>query len=329
MFSSNPLGWTDPSTWPLIVYVWIALLVGGWAKHFYDSRQRKKSASWPTVAGRIEAAEIPPQRTFLGLTLAPRGRSRSSAELRYSYSVEGQSYRGKFKRDYQGMAAAQEFIRDLQGLPVTVHYDPEKASVSVLLDSSIEALLQSRPPGPPAKDPIPGWLKPLLRPIAALSAIGFVISLWVHIEALLGRPVAPFGYFWMLHVGIFVVWFPALLVTQKRTGNVQRKDFLESALKGSPKWMLYLVYVVGAYAAVSCLLFMMHAPQSKPPGKVSPGEDWAGFSAVWIEFYLTAFVLLYSAARADSSSARCVNGHPLPPKVTMCSVCGQPVSPFR
>ena len=189
--------------------------------------------------------------------------------------------------------------------------------------------MQARPPGPPAKDPIPRWLKLSLWPFVGLSAIGFVLSAWVHYWALKGRRVAPADYFWMLHVGVFVVWFPAVMVTQKRTGDLRRKDFWKAALKGSPKWMHYLIYILGAYAVIAFILFTLFAGQPTPFGTFSSGDDWAGFSAGWMEFYCAAFVLLYAAAREGSTSARCVNGHALPANAVVCTQCGQPASPFR
>ena len=65
-----------------------------------------------------------------------------------------------------------------------------------------------------------------------LSAIGLGLSLWVHFGAVAGRRVAPEAFFWMLHVGIFVVWFPAVFVATKRVGNAGRKDYLEAGAQG-------------------------------------------------------------------------------------------------
>jgi len=329
MISGVPFRWTDPASWPWTVYVWVALLIGGWAKGLYDLYRRKQSTTWPTTTGRIQAAEIPPPRTFLGLTLAPAGRSQVTGELRYSYSVEGQNYSGKLKRQLPNREAAEEFIRDLVGKPVEVHYDPKAPSFSVLLDSSVEALLQLRPPGPGAKAPIPHWLKLALLPFIALSAAGFIVSTWIQIEALLGRLVPLPGYFMLLHVGIFVVWFPALMVTQKRLGTLSGKDFWKVATKGAPRWMQYLIYVMGAYAVVVFLLFTFFVPQGTPGGGPIWGGDWGGFSAVWMHFYGTAFVLLYAAAQENPVRTQCVNGHPLPPNAVICSQCGQPANPYR
>lgn len=272
-----------------------------------------------------------PPRKILGLTLSSSRSGPFYARLRYSYSVEGQTHSGELKREFLKEVAAREFVRDLQSLPVLVHYDPNQPSRSVLLDTSVDALLRARPPRPEGglagKDSIPRWLRPLLWPFAALSAVGLVVSLWVHLGALLGR--RPAEFYWIMHVGIFVVWFPAVLVAQKRVGETGRKDYWKAVLRGSPPWMLYMVYAFLAYAVVNFLFFMINAPTGKDTGADTPPEVWRGFSGHWMAFYSAAFAILYSAARENSFLPRCVNGHPMRPGEALCSECGQPVDPFR
>jgi len=329
MIAANPFRWSDPSSWPWIVYVWLLLFAGGWIKQFYDAQRRKKAADWPTVTGRIDAAEIPPQKKVLGISLSPANRRPCPAELRYSYSVDGQSYSGKLNQNLPNSAAAQEFIRDLNGMPVTVHYDPHRASISRLLDASLQALLDARPPAPVAKDPVPGWLKPLLWPFVALSALGLTLSIWVHFGALLGRKVAPSEYFWMLHMGIFVVWLPAVLVQSKQSGSWKTRTSMREMAPGAPKWLNAVVGFFFLYAFINFAIFFFNAPAGKRQGPDTPPEVWRGFSGHWMLFYSAALAMLYSAAKSVSSVSRCVNGHPLPPGAAVCSLCGQPATPFR
>jgi hypothetical protein len=303
-------------------------MAGALGKQVYDWQRRRIVAAWPTVTGRIEATEIPPPRKVLGLTLAQTNRSPVSPELRYSYSVGGQTYSGKLKRQFQNLTA-QEFIRDLQGMPVTVHYDPRNTSASVLLDSSLEALLQARPPGPPARDLIPRWVKRLLWPLVALSALGLVLSIWVHVGALMGRQVVPSEYFLMLHVGIFAVFIPAVIAAQKQTSTWRLKRSWREMFPGSPKWMNTMVGIFFGYAVVNFVIFLFRAPSGKQHGPETPPEVWRGFSGHWMLFYSAAFAMLYSAAKPLPAGPRCLNGHPLPPNTVICAQCGEPVRPFR
>ena len=107
-------------------------------------------------------------------------------------------------------------------------------------------LLQNRAPASTAEsyatgDSVLDWIKPFLGAFIWAAAVGLVVSLWVHVGAVMGRKVAPAAFFWILHIGIFIVWFPAVLVAQSVVGNVNRRDFWKVVLKGSPEWMRYMV----------------------------------------------------------------------------------------
>lgn len=183
------------------------------------------------TTGQIESATVEKSKGFL-VSSTPRGGSLAYvAEIGYSYSVAGQTEAGFYKRELSTEEEAWEFVRDLKGKPVAVHYNPNKPATSTLSEQSVETLLQTRAPRPAGEvfasdsaKSISPLLSPFLWVFVALSAAGLVISLWVHLGAVMGRRVAPEAFFWILHVGIFVVWFPAIWVAQKRFGNLQRKD---------------------------------------------------------------------------------------------------------
>jgi hypothetical protein len=128
------------------------------------------------------------------------------------------------------------------------------------------------------------------------------LSLWVHFGAVLGQRVAPQSFFFGLHVGIFVVWFPTVFVAQKRVGNTNRKDFWKLVLRGAPDWMRYMVYGFLGYAVLNFLLFMALAPTSKGGGGNPPVDVWRGFSGHWMAFYSAAMATLYAAAISQSKS---------------------------
>jgi hypothetical protein len=202
-----------------------------------------------------------------------------------------------------------------------------------LLESDIDVLLQNRAPAPAADFPsaansVPDWIRPFLWVFVLLSGIGLVVSLWVHLGAVMGRRVAPEAFFWMLHVGIFVVWFPAVFVAQRLVGNVNRKDLWKVVLKDSPDWMRYMVYGFFGYAVVNFLFFMTKAP-SGGSGANPPAVVRRGFSGHWMAFSSAALAILYSAARAEGSSPRCANGHVALPNAIYCTRCGQPVLRVR
>jgi hypothetical protein len=222
MLADAPIRWIDPTTWPWTVDVWLAFILAGWAAPLWRWLQRRKASGWPAAEGRIESVEITkPNFSFT------TKRGNYVAQLGYSYSIAGSTYSGQYKRQFPTGREAEEFVRDLQGKPVAVHYNPNNPSSSALLESDIEVLLRNRAPKPTAGAPsaansVPDWTRPFLWFFVWFSAIGLVVSLWVHVGAVMGRPVSPF--FSVLHVGIFVVWIPAVFVAQRLVGNVDRKD---------------------------------------------------------------------------------------------------------
>jgi hypothetical protein len=309
-------------------YVWAALVLVGWAKPAWNWFRRKRAAGWPLAEGRIESVEITKPR----FSFTTR-RGYYVAELGYSYSVAGTHYSRRYNRELPTEYEAEEFVRDLQGKPVAVHCNPATPSSSALLNPDINTLLQNRAPAPPSDSSVPtnsvtDWIRPYLWLFVSLSAIGLVVSLWVHLGAVTGRRVAPEAFFWVLHIGIFVVWFPAVFVAQRLVGNLSQRDLWKVVLKDSPDWMRYMVYGFFAYAFVNFMFFMTKAP-SGSNGANPPAEVWRGFSGHWMAFYSAALAILYSAARTEDTSLRCTNGHLASSGAAYCTRCGQPVLRVR
>ncbi len=130
----------------------------------------------------------------------------------------------------------------------------------------------------------PNWIRPFLWLFVMIATTGLALSLWVHIGAVVGRQVGPDFLFWVLHVGIFIVWVPAVFVAQKMVGGVNRKDLWKVALRNCPVWMKYMIYGFFGYAMINFLLFMTKTT-SRTGGSPSPTE-WRGFSGHWMAFSL-------------------------------------------
>jgi len=320
------LKWIDPATWPWFVYLWIVLILSGWLKPAWRWLQRKRAAGWPNAEGYIESVEVTKPKA----TLFSRSRSAPYvAQLSYSSSTAGERNAGWYRRDFATEREAYDFVRDLKGKPVAVHYNPHKPSSSCLSESSLSMLLQNRAPTLAAEsyataDSVPESIRPFLWVFIWIAAVGLVASLWVHVGAVMGRRVAPEAFFWILHVGIFVVWFPAVLTARGVVGNVNRRDFWKVVLRRSPEWMRYMVYGFFGYAFVNFLLFMTSAPTGNN-GPNPPAAVWRGFSGHWMAFYSAALAVLYSAAHGVYAGWRCPNGHSVPRSARYCERCGQPV----
>lgn len=341
MITGNPFRWTDPKTWPWFFYLWIAVIAAGWLKPAWIWYWRQRVSTWPVVAGQIEYASVgeTKQRFF---SMSSRGKPPNYVgELGYSYFAEGAKYTGVYKREFWSEEEALEFVRELRGRAVSVQQKPGKASVSALSEASVETLLNTRPVRPQAdvelfkfglRNSIPEWWKPFLWICVGLSGVGLVLSLWVHLGSLMGRRVAPAPLFWILHIGIFVVWIPAGLAAYRLVGDMNQKDFWKRILKGSPEWMLYMVYGFGGYALINFAVFWVEGINKGGGGSggANPAAAvWRGFSGHWMAFYAAALAILYSAVNSGGTVRQCVNGHSLPPGADFCSRCGQAVARRR
>lgn len=161
----------------------------------------------------------------------------------------------------------------------------------------------------------------LLLPFMLLAAVGFVLSVLVHISALLGLTVPGGNIAWSLHVGIFVVWFPTVLVSTRTTRLSNRKDFWKVTLSGCPPWMRQTLYVVFGYAILNFIVFLL-AGKHEAGGLLS--AEFRGFSGHWMVFYGAAFATLYSVRHAPHllRDSKCLNGHSVSGMAQFCPECG-------
>ena len=160
-----------------------------------------------------------------------------------------------------------------------------------------------------------------------LAATGLIVSLIVHTSALLGMP-SPLGEkSWVLQIGNFVDWLPAVLVLQSLRGEFKQKNLWRAALRGCPDWMRRTIWGICGYAMVNFLVFAVVMGRSSPSGGPTPGSAWRGFSGHWMAFYSMAFAIMYSAIHVEHRDAqrRCLEGHPVSPAAQYCEQCGTPV----
>jgi hypothetical protein len=170
-------------------------------------------------------------------------------------------------------------------------------------------------------------LNTLLKPFIALSAIGLLLSIIAHVIALSGGQVPYGNYAWGLHIGIFIVWLPAVLVANKYASDFKRKDLWKAALRGCPTWMRRTTYFFFGYAVLNFIIFAVLMNNVGKTSTANNAAQFRGFSGHWMAFYSAALSILYSATKADSfdKSRRCRNGHHVSPLAKFCEECGAPV----
>jgi succinate dehydrogenase hydrophobic anchor subunit len=78
----------------------------------------------------------------------------------------------------------------------------------------------------------------LFLSLSIVAAVGLVLSVTAHIAAYAGFAV-PWASAPLL-LGIFAVWVPAMLASNRLVKDYARKDFWKAALRGCPPWMRYM-----------------------------------------------------------------------------------------
>ncbi|MEW6352189.1 MAG: zinc ribbon domain-containing protein [Thermodesulfobacteriota bacterium] len=169
-------------------------------------------------------------------------------------------------------------------------------------------------------------MRTLLVPFIVLAAVGLLASLMVHFCAVLGipNPLGPAA--WGLHVGIFAVWIPAVIVSQRMTKGSNRADFWKDALRGCPPWMKVITLVFFVYALGNFAWFFLKTVGLRA-SETPESAVFRGFSGHWMAFYSAAVAILYSflSVATLDLAARCPNGHPVPPGADSCPQCGLPL----
>ena len=162
-----------------------------------------------------------------------------------------------------------------------------------------------------------------MRVLFLISVIGLVASAIAHFSTFFGiNPQRVFPSVWVLHVLIFVVWFPVVISCRKLCTNDNRKDFWKLATRNSPNWMkrLCVIFFVYAFFNFFCAFVLSEGgnPSEIDGRKVlsNHGEiireltdeeydqlqayEVRGFSGHWLVFYAAGMTVLYSRLRDDS-----------------------------
>jgi hypothetical protein len=146
-------------------------------------------------------------------------------------------------------------------------------------------------------------MRRFIRSFALFSVFGFVLSLVVHILGLFNK--APFfsWFAFLLHFGIFVALLGAA-ATYFRLRQSEGKDFWKRALRASPVWMRWMLFLFFIYAVAN--FFWFWNKLFNLSGK-SSDEIMAivlrGFSGHWLFFYFGIFIVFRSAMQATQQTA--------------------------
>jgi len=173
----------------------------------------------------------------------------------------------------------------------------------------------------------------LLLPLMVYAVCGLVLSLTVHLFSLAGlQPPGGFPVFIGLHIGIFPLWLPVILIAANLSRGMRqtvgmRREYWNALLSGCPAWMKYMTYGFFVYAIVNFAIFMIFGPTGKHSGSDVPGSVWRGFSGHWMAFYSAGLAILTTAYRRGISNLqpKCPNGHDIGFGDKFCATCGVPI----
>jgi hypothetical protein len=155
--------------------------------------------------------------------------------------------------------------------------------------------------------------------LAILAALGFAVSLVVHLATYLGVNVSRHvPAVWLLHVGVFIVFVPMVITIYTKSGKSRPQsggDFWRQFFNPMPRWVRLLSYGLFAYVAINFILFVALSRDGSPDvigGKYVLRSDGRveeqrvireitmeeydlrearvvrGFSGHWLVFYLIA-----------------------------------------
>jgi len=162
------------------------------------------------------------------------------------------------------------------------------------------------------------------KTLCIIAGIGFALGLIVHVISLAGIYIGDkVPYIWGLHVGIFVVWLPAILELRKNPDLKQPSfgtmtnpfKFFGTIFKDTPKPVMIISVVFFFYAMINFFLFMQAGGGGVPDimdGKYvinnhgsiirelteseyfkMKANEIRGFSGHWMAFYGLAMGILW------------------------------------
>jgi hypothetical protein len=160
----------------------------------------------------------------------------------------------------------------------------------------------------------------------ALAILGLVASAVAHSSTFFGvDPQAAFPPVFLLHIGIFLVWIPAVVSQVSRTSVTDaRPRRFDVAFPHAPHWMKLLTGLLFAYGIVNFLLFLFlitgsEAPRREPDGTFTANKgqrvitkaayhrlralEVRGFSGHWMLFYAAGMTILTSERRRAAALA--------------------------
>ncbi|QDI05196.1 hypothetical protein [Xanthomonas cerealis] len=106
----------------------------------------------------------------------------------------------------------------------------------------------------------------------------------MHVASLFGFHVPGGALVWALHIGIFVVWIPAVPVAMRANRGTPQRDYWKTVLSGCPAWVRYAGYGLAACALANFLWFIATNQSHDHLKHVNDASVIRAFSGHWLVF---------------------------------------------
>ncbi|HEY4356127.1 MAG TPA: hypothetical protein VGN16_10300 [Acidobacteriaceae bacterium] len=276
--------------------LWIAIAVGAWIWAWWNRRGHRlllqEAASWPTQSARVIWAQVIQEKS------SGEGSSRSwSVLVTYSYLAKEVEV-GEYRHVFSDELDASAWSSSLHEKTLTVHVDPADPRRSVWMESAaLENIGEAIATTPPNEgEPLTG-IAEFVRLFTLLgSVIGFLLSVWAQITALLRKPFlgakTNTAGFFAMHIAAIVCSLAADMVLKARFPGRRSRPFgrrLADPAVGP------LMKVLSFYGICVFLIFWARAFFGFET------DAWRGgavmFSAIWAIFFGGSAAICWSAGR--------------------------------
>ena len=177
--------------------------------------------------------------------------------------------------------------------------------------------------------------KLMKKTLCFIAGLGLILGLLVHVISLLGIYIGDkVPFVWVLHLGIFIVWLPAILILKKNPDfqqpdfktSLNPKKFYGSLFKDSPKPIMIISLFFFVYAMINFFLFIQ-AGQGGVPSIIDgkyvinnhgsiikelteteyfkmKANEIRGFSGHWMAFYGISMGILWPKKDKQESTTK-------------------------
>ena len=139
-----------------------------------------------------------------------------------------------------------------------------------------------------------------------ISIFGFIFSAIIHLCIIFNNYNPPREVIILIHIGLVVVIYPALLITKKVRGKINVKDFNNTILTACPKWLSVMLGVLIGYTLIGFIYFIFnrYSGSMVPLEEKVVDDSFQGFSGYWMALYSLAFTMMYCCRKLVKSDMK-------------------------